>query len=192
MDDRAPRPPTKLTTPRLVLSRVDSTLVPRLMPAIESSHPELDNWMGWAAEATLESTTDFARRSALAWDEGGAYQFYLLLDDAPVGTIGVDRVNPILSSAEIGYWIRSDLAGRGLMTEAASAVASFTFDDLGLHRLELHAGVGNRGSIRVAEKLGFQREGVLRDGSRGIAGFHDVIVFGLLASDPRPRFHVAE
>jgi ribosomal-protein-serine acetyltransferase len=188
--DGTARPPTEINTPRLALRRIDSTLTERLMPAIDSSHAELDEWMGWSADATLASTIDFARHSAMAWDEGSAYQFYILMDGEPVGTIGLNRVNPIFSSAEIGYWIRSDLAGQGLTTEAASAVVGFAFDDLGLHRVELHAGVGNHGSIRVAEKLGFQREGVLRDGARGIHGFHDAIVFGLLATDERPRYHL--
>jgi RimJ/RimL family protein N-acetyltransferase len=189
MDEPKKGPPRKLATPRLTLQRVDSSLTEQLMPAIESSHAELDRWMGWAADATLASTIDFARQAAVAWDEGSRYEFYLLRNRVPVGTMGVHRVDPILSSAEMGYWIRSDLAGQGLTTEAASAVVSFSFDDVGLHRLELHAGVGNHGSIRVAEKLGFQREGVLRHGSRGIDGFHDAIVFGLLATDPRPQFH---
>ena len=75
------------------------------------------------------------------------------------------------------------------MTEAVSAVVEWGFDKLGLHRIELHAGLRNVASVRVAEKVGFHREGLLRDGSKGSQGYYDVYVFGLLESDQRRRLH---
>lgn len=73
------------------------------------------------------------------------------------------------------------------MTEAGRAVISFAFEVLDVHRIELHAGVSNKPSIRVAEKLGFQREGVLREAGRGAGGFYDAFVYGLLTTDVRPE-----
>jgi RimJ/RimL family protein N-acetyltransferase len=68
----------------------------------------------------------------------------------------------------------------------------YGFSVLGLHRIELRAAPSNIGSVRVAEKVGFTREGMLRHGARGADGWHDVEVFGLLASDERPSFHLAD
>lgn len=95
------------------------------------------------------------------------------------------HADPLHSNYEMGYWLRSDLCGRGLMTEAAKAIVEFAFVDLKIHRVELHAGTENHASIRVAQKLGFKREGVLREAGRGAGGFYDSYVFGLLSSDER-------
>jgi RimJ/RimL family protein N-acetyltransferase len=95
-----------------------------------------------------------------------------------------------LRRAELGYWIRSDLAGRGLTTEAASAIVAFGFDVVGLHRIELHAAPGNAGSIRVAEKLGFQFEGLARHAGFAESRWQDMNIYGLLETDPRPSFHL--
>jgi RimJ/RimL family protein N-acetyltransferase len=66
-------------------------------------------------------------------------------------------------TGEIGYWVRSDETAKGVATEATAALVRVGFEELGFHRLTLRIAVGNRASERVAEKLGFTREGVLRE-----------------------------
>lgn len=65
--------------------------------------------------------------------------------------------------AEIGYWIRSDETSKGICTEAATAVLGEAFGRLGFHKVVMRIAMGNEASHRVAEKLGFTREGVLRE-----------------------------
>ncbi len=101
-----------------------------------------------------------------------------------MGTIGLHGVDVLTLSAMLGYWIATSSAGRGLMTEAGARVVRFALEDLRLHRIGLYAAPDNVPSVRVAEKLGLRREGVLRDGNRGMHGWHDVYVFGLLRDDP--------
>ena len=72
------------------------------------------------------------------------------------------------------------------MSEAAAAVIEFGFNELGMHRIELEAGVGNDASIKVAEKLGFKREGLARQAGWAGNGYYDTVRFGLLSTDPRP------
>ena len=64
-------------------------------------------------------------------------------------------------AGEVGYWVRSDRTGQGIAT-AAARVLQVAFEELGLHRVILRVAVGNRASERVAGKLGFVREGLLR------------------------------
>lgn len=63
---------------------------------------------------------------------------------------------------EIGFWTAPEARGSGVMTAAARLVCRWGFEDLGLLRIEWWAGVGNHASWRVAEKLGFTREGTCR------------------------------
>jgi ribosomal-protein-alanine N-acetyltransferase len=61
-----------------------------------------------------------------------------------------------------GYWIRKDARGRGFIPAALRLLCRWAVDELGLERLQLMTLPGNTASERVAEKVGFQREGLLR------------------------------
>jgi len=182
-------PERVLSTRRLRLEPIEGRHLSQMWEAVGASRAELVPWMAWAIDQSIEEQRRFVERAEKGWEENERWGFAIFFEERFAGDIGIDSYDPLIGSADVGYWIRSDLAGRGLMTEAASAVVEFGFSTLGLHRLELHAAPGNRASVRIAEKLGFQHEGLLRDGSRGIHGYHDVCVFGLLEGDPRPRLH---
>ena len=88
------------------------------------------------------------------------------------------------STGHIGYWVAREARGRGVAAEALRALTRWAVETLGVQRLELLTDVANRGSQRVAEKAGFQREGILRstleyrDGTRG-----DSLMFSLLPQE---------
>jgi ribosomal-protein-serine acetyltransferase len=159
--------------------------------AVQSSLSELKLWLPWAVGAKEEATREFLQNSADEWASGNDRHFTVFMDGSVCGQCSLMRVDPAHMSAEIGYWMRSDLCGRNLMTEAAHEVVRIGFWHEGLHRIELHAGIGNQGSIRVAEKLGFEREGTLRHGGRGADGFYDSYIYGLLITDPIPGLKTA-
>jgi ribosomal-protein-serine acetyltransferase len=175
-----------LKTRRLRLEPIEPGVAEELWAATKASLPELRRWMWWAADATLESTRAFARDARRRWDEGMSFQFVVRDGAELAGSMGIDVHGAEGRIGEVGYWIRSDRAGRGYATEAGEAVVDLGFADLGLYRLELRAGIENVASQRVAEKLGFRQEGRLRQGcAHGRMGY-DCYLYGLLASDHRP------
>ena len=175
-----------LPTERLILRPTTGDLGPALVDAKDASLSELRHWMAWATDNDPNSTLDFARMADMSWATGMAHNFCLVHEGEVIGNVGLDLINPMIGSAMIGYWIRSDRAGRGLMTEGAAEVVRHAFEDVDLHRLELHAGLENIASIRVAEKLGFQRRGILRDATYADGAWMDVYAYDLLSTDPRP------
>ena len=177
-----------LYTSRLRLEAATPDHADGVWEAIEVSLPELRPWLGWTGDAGPGQTRQYLERSQLDWESGNQWNFVIFVNDETVaGSVGINNYLPLNHAASIGYWMRSDLAGKGIMTEAAGAGVEFAFDDLGLHRLELRAAPRNLGSRRVAEKLGFKREGVTRGSGRNADGeFHDHVVYGLLSTDPRP------
>lgn len=177
--------PLLLKTGRLELRPSLPEFFDEIWAAIQSSLSELKPWLPWAVEPWEEDTRVFLQHSAHEWESGRDRHFSVFMDGSYCGNCSLMRVDPAHMSAELGYWMRSDLCRNNLMTEAAYEVVSFGFWQEGLHRIELQAGVENQGSIRVAEKLGFQREGTLRHGGRGANGFYDSYVYGLLKTDPR-------
>ncbi|MGE7843330.1 GNAT family N-acetyltransferase [Lysinibacillus sp. NPDC093712] len=66
------------------------------------------------------------------------------------------------SSAFVGYAMDEIYVGKGIVTEAVDLVVQFAFEQIGLHRVEAYVSTENNASIRVLEKSGFQREGLLR------------------------------
>jgi RimJ/RimL family protein N-acetyltransferase len=97
-----------------------------------------------------------------------------------VGSIGVFHADWEVRSAEIGYGVRSDERGKGYASEALAAVARWLLTDVGIQRAWLTANTDNVASVRVAEKAGFRREGILRRAAKEDDGLHDQALFSLL------------
>jgi len=154
------------STPRLVLRPFSRRDADPLVEAVWSSLPELSRWLPWPHPRYGRSDAlRFIRDSAAAWDEGRAHDFALRshADGAThLGNISVWPTSRREQSGEVGYWVRSDRTGQGIATEAAARVLQVAFEEMALHRVVLRVAVGNRASERVAEKLGFLREGLLR------------------------------
>jgi len=84
---------------------------------------------------------------------------------------------------EIAYVIAPAARGRGVATEALRLLTRWGFASLGLERIQLRINPGNTGSIRVAEKAGYQREGLLRSAMAIRGNRVDVFVYSRLPSD---------
>lgn len=123
-----------------------------------------------------------------SWREGKAYDFAIRLQDRPerhVGNISIWHVSRSSRSGEIGYWIRTEDTGQGIATEATRAALRIGFEALYMHRMILRVAIGNHASERVAAKLGFVREGVLREEIRVGNRWMDHSVWGLLEHEYR-------
>ncbi|MDQ4144808.1 MAG: GNAT family N-acetyltransferase [Actinomycetota bacterium] len=175
-----------LTTKRLRLEPNDLRHSEEMWISAQESMSELRPWLRWTVDASLEEIRTWARICKKKWADNQGWVFAILFEGRPIGVIGIDDVDHQTLRGELGYWMHSAYSGRGLMTEAGATVVSFGFDVVGLHRMQLDAGVDNVGSVRVAEKIGFKREGIGRDSCRGADGFYDAFRFGLLSTDPRP------
>lgn len=120
-------------------------------------------------------------------DDNG-YAFFLCRADANtlIGGITLSNVRRGVSqSCSIGYWVGAPYANQGYMTKGVSAVASFVFDNLRLHRLEAACLPTNVASIRVLEKVGFKREGLARRYLKINGYWQDHFLYALLDDDER-------
>ena len=91
----------------------------------------------------------------------------------------------VAQSGHIGYWIGEPYAGKGYMLEALNLLVTFAFDTLRLHRIEAACIPSNTRSVRVLEKAGFQREGLLRSYLRINGIWQDHYLYARIAGDPR-------
>ena len=103
-----------------------------------------------------------------------------------IGTVGL-AIADLDHQAEIGYWFGREYWGNGFCTEAVVAVLDYGFEKLGLNRIFAQHIARNGASARVLEKAGFSKEGVLRQHARKWGVFEDVVCYGMLCKDSRPR-----
>ncbi|MFI9244973.1 GNAT family N-acetyltransferase [Streptomyces sp. NPDC053086] len=138
-----------------------------------------------AARATLHSKAEATRAGT-----GVAFCVEDADSGAPLGHVGVSRIDRVMRSACVGYWVLPEARGRGAATRALTLTADWVFTDLRLHRLELDHAVGHEASCRVAERCGFRFEGTLRgamwEAERRDA-FRDCHLHARLATDPEPH-----
>lgn len=106
-------------------------------------------------------------------------------DDVLAGTTALFALAGPMHRAELGYSLRRELQGRGLATEAVRMALGFAFGRLGLERIEADVDPRNLASCRLLERLGFRREGLLRNRWRVGGEFADSVIFGLLRDDYR-------
>ncbi len=162
-----------------------------LLEAVGKSLPELHQWLPWAHLGYNRIDANrFIRETARAWKEGRAFDFAIRAHadlDRHIGNISVWHVSRPFRVGEIGYWIRSDETRGGVGTEATARVLAVAFDELKMHRVVLRIAVGNRGSERIAEKLGFSVEGVLREEIKVAGTWLDHTVYSLLEDEYERR-----
>ena len=124
----------------------------------------------------------------LAWqreEPRHRYQLAITLGtkDALIGNCGLRRKPGKDWEADIGYELAPEHWGRGYATEAARAMVSFGFRELGLGRLSSWCIAENTASARVLERLGFQQEGRLRRNERFKGRWWDTLLYGLLRDE---------
>ncbi len=107
-------------------------------------------------------------------------------DEAFIGWCSLSRWNPDFRSASMGYCLDDQAWGHGYATEAARALLQWAFDMLDLNRVQAETDTRNVASARVLEKLGFVREGTLREDCVVNGEVSDSWVYGLIRRQWRP------
>jgi RimJ/RimL family protein N-acetyltransferase len=120
------------------------------------------------------------------WRDGSRAGFAVLSEaDEFLGFVGIVDLDLDRQQGEIGYVVTREARGRGVAGRALRLVSDWALGDLGLERVELHIEPGNEPSIRVAERIGYVREGVLRSVHFKDDHRQDIAMYSLLRSDPR-------
>lgn len=161
-----------------VLRRLRMDDLDRIWGAIEAERRRLDPWMMWIeGMRTIEDERAWLER--VVADGRSLEGCGVFMGEELVAGVGLVP-DPFGAAGEIGYWIRSELEGRGLVTRAVRALIELGFREMGLHRIVIRAGADNARSRAIPERLGFTEEGVARGAGRSTTGFYDLVVYSLL------------
>ena len=130
-----------------------------------------------AANLVKKIQEDWKRRLILKWG------IALRTDDQLIGSITLFNLDFNHRRAEIGYALGREFWGQGYMNEALIALLKYAFEDLNLHRIEADVDPRNTASIKTVERLGFQREGYLRERWQINGEIQDAYFYGLLRQE---------
>ncbi|HEY0734064.1 MAG TPA: GNAT family protein [Herpetosiphonaceae bacterium] len=106
--------------------------------------------------------------------------------DQLAGCMSLHSVDWSDRKASFGYWLGAAFQGHGIITRSCQAVIAYAFTELELDRLEIQCATDNVRSRQVAQRLGFQQEGILRQSWRRQGQLVDQVVYGLLRSEWSP------
>jgi RimJ/RimL family protein N-acetyltransferase len=141
--------------------------------AILESIDRLSPWLAWAnPPPPVEVSEETCRRAHERFLRNEDLMAFFLLKDGGslVGGSGLHDADWDLRSFEIGYWGRSAFAGRGLITEGVRALAGHALGPLAANRVLVVTDDLNVASWKLAERCGFELEGILRNERRNLAG----------------------
>jgi len=176
-----------VTTARVLLVPIEPPDAPELWEAVEGSRESLQKFLPWVPyNDTPESSQRYADACAADWDAGRAVRFAIRGQNSGefLGVVGLDNCVHLHRSCELGYWLRDECRGQGLMAEAARACVDFALFRLGAHRVRCAAATDNHPSLRVIARLRFHFEGIARQAEYVDARWVDHAVFSRLATDP--------
>jgi len=153
-----------------------------LFELIDAERERLRPWMPWAD--TTRDPDDVRAFIERVRADGDLDALGVHADGALVGGIAL-RVEDAGVDGELGCWIAASHEGRWIPARACRAMIAHAFGELGLHRITALVAIDNRSSHGLVDWLGFTREGVVREGHRSDAGFHDLVLYGLLEQEWR-------
>lgn len=175
--------PEEIDTTRLLLRAAKSGDGPAAFEAVRESVDELRPWMPWVHPAPrLEGSLEYHAAARAKWYGREMLDFQWVDKSSMrlVGKGGFHTINWEVPKFEIGYWVRSSMAGRGYCTEAVRALVAFARRELGAERLEIRSDPRNLKSRHVAEKCGFRLEGIFwRNKTAPGGGLRDSCMYAL-------------
>ena len=154
------------------------------------SDEETQRWLPLPSPYTVDDARWFVETFAREQMANGAGIVRAVeLDGRRAGAFDLKKSNWRAKTTEIGYWAAPWVRGKGVTTKAVRLLSSWALTDQGMERVELLAATGNTASHRVAEKAGFQREGIARNAGFTHDGRVDLTVWSLVPADLIPLAH---
>lgn len=169
-----------LSTPRLHLNGLTPEDMDRIFTTMNKA--EIMQLLGHKTEEEFEKEADKQKKGYAAYNR--TFILFLLEDKASgkiVGRAGLHNWNKEHFRAELGYVMHDEsFRKQGLMSEAVAAIIDYGFRELKLNRIEALVGPHNTASLRIVEKNGFEKEGVMKKHFYVDGVFHDSVVYGLV------------
>ena len=171
-------------TPDLTLLAPEPEHAEALYHVICANRVHLSPWLPWVPFVKSQAdTATFLRESQAKNTAGQGVIRLIAVKKQVVGVVSLQDFNDVNHFAELGYWIDVAASGQGDVTLSSRALIDYGFSACGLNKIIVSCAVHNQRSRRVIERLGFTREGLLRQNERIGDQYHDAFTYALLHSE---------
>lgn len=155
-----------------------------LFEAIDRNRENLRKFLPWLDYNTkISDSENFILNSLKSNLAGNSLILCLEYEGKIGGMVSLAAINKASHSSAVGYWLSENLRGRGLVTRAVKRLVSYSFENLKLHRIEIRAAPENPKSQAIPERLGFKKEGILREVEWLYDRYSDLIVYSVLKNE---------
>jgi ribosomal-protein-serine acetyltransferase len=166
------------------LARTSVSHAEALFEAIDRNRAHLSNFLPWVQNMNnIDDLSGYLAKCNTLIEEGAEISYEIIVCNRIVGRIGLHHIDRYNQHASIGYWLTEQAQGRGIIIRACRRLINYAFNTLHLNRIEILAAKGNVKSQAVPQKLGFTKEGVLRQVEKVNDKLHDLIVYAVLKED---------
>lgn len=172
-----------------ILSARDAS---RLFQITDESRAYLRKWLPWVDDTkSPDDSFSFIKSSLQLYNKQTAVTLGIFYQDTLVGVVGYNKVDYRNKIGSIGYWLAENYQGNGIMTASVRTLIDYGFERLKLNRVDIHAAVENYPSRHIAEHLGFQCEGQIRQAEWLYDHYVDHKIYGLLRSEWENQYKTA-
>lgn len=175
-----------LRTERLVAAPIKPDDANALYPHM--SNPEIPRYMSWDAHTSEDETRRFTEAAAARMQKREVLHWCLWEDSKCAGLFSIIDIKTThraltYHQGECAYWCAPHAQGKGLMTEAGTAIVNFAFDVAGFHKLTVAHRTENDKSKGLIERLGFTHVGLQRDHYQKDGIWHSQHLYEMLAGE---------
>lgn len=173
--------------PNILLRQFEQKHAPDLFRVFQENRSHLEGELSWLSEPfTVEDVRAYIQAGLDRFASNNGFRAGIWWEGQLAGCISLHSVNWDDRRASLGYWVGEAYQGKGIITRTCRFVVEYAFSDLELDRLEIQCAVDNLSSRKIAERLGFLQEGILRQSWRRQGVLVDQVVYGLLRADRHP------
>ena len=168
----------------VVLKLLDTIHADQLFELTDSDRPYLKEWLPWVdGSKSIGDTKSFIQATKKQFESNNGFQAGIWYKGNMAGVIGYHGMNWANRSTSIGYWLSERYQRNGVMTKACKAFVNHAFSELNLNRVEIRCAEKNLSSRAIHERLGFVKEGIIREAEWLYDHFVDHVVYGVLARE---------
>ena len=160
----------------------------QLFKIVDGNREHLSEFLPWVKYLQSEENfRSYLKNCEKLYIEKKEVSFIILLDENPVGRIGLHYLDLQNKIGAIGYWIDKNAEGRGIISKSCTKLIEYGFQAMLLNRIELKTAVKNLKSQAIPNKLNFKKEGILRQAEFVNNEFVDLYIYSMLKEDWQAR-----
>ena len=155
-----------------------------LYNAINNNREHLSVFLPWIKN--MQSVNDFSnyiKNCELLYRQEKEVSFVIILNEKPVGRIGLHHLNLQNKIGAIGYWLTKDAEGQGIISKSCKKLIDYGFNELGLNRIEIKCASENNKSQAIPQRFNFMKEGIMRQAEFVNENFLDIILYSILKKE---------